>query len=298
MAVVDCGSFAKAAEAMFISSPALIKQINILERDLGVELLARTNKGVEMTPAGEYVYRYACGAIARGRKAIEEARRLGRGDADEPTVRLGISPLASGRLVIDAWNAIKSDHGDIRVVIVQIRDNIHEWMRQINSIGVDADVLALIEPGHAHILNENVVIQPIYRAQIMCALPTSHELCSKSMIGFDDLRGEAIRVVAKGWTPAADAIRSVVDQRYPDITLLDFDPYDIDHLNKIASDGEIALIDSEWRDIYPFFTYIPLDTDYYDNVCLVYNKDCSVSVRAFVTEVAARLDNSNSTLRD
>lgn len=46
--VADSGSFNKAAEALFISPPAVIKQINLLEDSLGVRLFTRTHSGISL----------------------------------------------------------------------------------------------------------------------------------------------------------------------------------------------------------------------------------------------------------
>ena len=54
--VADSGSFNKAAEALFISPPAVIKQINLLEDSLGVRLFTRTHRGLQLTKAGQSVY--------------------------------------------------------------------------------------------------------------------------------------------------------------------------------------------------------------------------------------------------
>ena len=54
--VADSGSFSKAAEAMYISAPAIIQQINLLEASRGFKLFARSNHGVKMTPAGRSLY--------------------------------------------------------------------------------------------------------------------------------------------------------------------------------------------------------------------------------------------------
>lgn len=54
--VADMGSFGKAAEAMFISSPAIIQQINLLEGRCGFKLFIRSNHGVKLTPAGKSLY--------------------------------------------------------------------------------------------------------------------------------------------------------------------------------------------------------------------------------------------------
>ena len=51
-ACVESGSFAKAAEKLYLSPPAVMKQINELEKKLGVTLLERTSRGVVPTAAG------------------------------------------------------------------------------------------------------------------------------------------------------------------------------------------------------------------------------------------------------
>ena len=53
LTVAECGSFSKAAERLFISSTAVMKQINGLEEEIGVKLFARTNRGLTLTEAGQ-----------------------------------------------------------------------------------------------------------------------------------------------------------------------------------------------------------------------------------------------------
>lgn len=50
--VADSGSFNKAAEALYISSTAVIKQINALEKHLDLTLFSRTNHGIALTESG------------------------------------------------------------------------------------------------------------------------------------------------------------------------------------------------------------------------------------------------------
>ena len=57
--VVEAGSFSKAADKLYISPPAVIKQINSLETNLGVQLFARTHRGLVVTAAGESLYQDA-----------------------------------------------------------------------------------------------------------------------------------------------------------------------------------------------------------------------------------------------
>ena len=51
VAVVECGSFAKAAQSLYISTTAVIKQINALEERFGLQLLERTARGTTLPSA-------------------------------------------------------------------------------------------------------------------------------------------------------------------------------------------------------------------------------------------------------
>ena len=54
--VVEAGSFSKAAEELYISAPAVIKQINSLENSLNLQLFERTHRGLIITEAGKSLY--------------------------------------------------------------------------------------------------------------------------------------------------------------------------------------------------------------------------------------------------
>lgn len=59
ISVIDCGSFTKAAEQLNISTTAIMKQMNTLEKHLNLKLIDRTPTGVRYTQAGKIIYRDA-----------------------------------------------------------------------------------------------------------------------------------------------------------------------------------------------------------------------------------------------
>ena len=65
--VADAGSFNKAAEELYITPTAVIKQINLLESSLDLVLFERTHRGLILTNAGKSLYRTlsTLSAIAR-----------------------------------------------------------------------------------------------------------------------------------------------------------------------------------------------------------------------------------------
>ena len=57
LCVVESGSFSKAAEKLFITAPAVIKQINSLESSLNLQLFDRTHRGLIVTEEGKSIYK-------------------------------------------------------------------------------------------------------------------------------------------------------------------------------------------------------------------------------------------------
>lgn len=79
--VVEAGSFSKAANKLFISPPAVIKQINALESSLDLQLFARTHRGLVLTEAGKslyndakYIIGYSKEAVIRAKDAMKKVR--------------------------------------------------------------------------------------------------------------------------------------------------------------------------------------------------------------------------------
>ena len=69
--VAEKKSFTEAAEAMYLTQPTVSSHIKLLENDLGVTLFDRLPRGVELTGAGEIMYRYSKEILALHRQSIE-----------------------------------------------------------------------------------------------------------------------------------------------------------------------------------------------------------------------------------
>ena len=69
ISVTKNGSFNKAAEKLSLTAPAVMKQMNSLEKSIGAPLFERTNRGIRLTPAGESFLK-----DANTRKSIERAQ--------------------------------------------------------------------------------------------------------------------------------------------------------------------------------------------------------------------------------
>jgi len=98
LAVVEEGSFTRAAARMHVSQPSLSQQVRTLEEELGGELLERLPRSVRLTSAGKAFLPHALTAVhsaERGARAAREALKLETGELEISTVRsiaLGLLP--------------------------------------------------------------------------------------------------------------------------------------------------------------------------------------------------------------
>lgn len=89
IAVVEHGSFTRAARSVGITQPSLSQHIRSLETELGGSVLERRPRGVVLTPAGRSLLpeaRAAVRALERGRQGARAALALGAGELEVATV--------------------------------------------------------------------------------------------------------------------------------------------------------------------------------------------------------------------
>ncbi len=99
VAVAQHLSFTAAAEALYLSQPALSKQIRRLESQLGAELFVRDHRRVELTPVGAALLPHARGLLATwetAEAAVESAKA-----AEDAVLTIGIS-TSPGRGILPA----------------------------------------------------------------------------------------------------------------------------------------------------------------------------------------------------
>lgn len=70
--ISKCGSINKAAQKLFLSQSGISTAVRELENELGIRVLARSNRGVEFTPEGRVsqLRRLPAGAEARDREPV------------------------------------------------------------------------------------------------------------------------------------------------------------------------------------------------------------------------------------
>jgi DNA-binding transcriptional LysR family regulator len=117
VAVAEELHFTRAAERLYIAQPALSEQIRRLEGELGVELLHRTTRKVELTPAGEEFLSRARRILAEADEALADASRAARGETG--SIRVATGATAGLELVPRVLHAFREARPQVHLDLRQ-----------------------------------------------------------------------------------------------------------------------------------------------------------------------------------
>jgi|SRR5262245_37732490 len=134
MAVTEMGSMGKAAERLAVSQPSVSKAISDIEHTLGVRLLDRTSKGVEVTAYGRALLRHGMAAFEELREGIKEIESLA--DPTIGEVRVGCPDVFTGGLMSAIIDHFSRQHPRVIVHVIAV-NNVTQEFRQLRDRAVD-----------------------------------------------------------------------------------------------------------------------------------------------------------------
>ena len=105
IAVVECQSFTKAAQNLFLSQPSISTHIQKLEEELHSRLIIRTTKNIEITPRGMELYECACEIMKRWDNLL-----LHWDSETKKIIRLGASTIPSAYILPELLPAYGKEH--------------------------------------------------------------------------------------------------------------------------------------------------------------------------------------------
>ena len=191
--VVDCGSLNKAAERLFLTPTAVMKQMNLLEKQLNLKLIQRTNRGILATKCGQSLYRDAKFIIAYSEDAIERARELQ--GMESKTIRVGTSMLNPCRVFMDIWFRISDAFPQFKIQIIPFEDDHRGILSVIEKIGRDFDFIVGVCDSIQWLNRCNMYPLGTYKKCV--AVPLGHRLASRKRLKITDLYGETLMMVRR-----------------------------------------------------------------------------------------------------
>ncbi|CAM5483643.1 putative HTH-type transcriptional regulator YnfL [Streptomyces afghaniensis 772] [Streptomyces afghaniensis] len=196
VAVAEELHFTRAAERLYVSQPALSKQVRALERQLGIELFRRDRHGVALTDAGTALLPHARRVLAdwaEGAAAVEAARA-----AQHSTLVVGMStsPVRGG-LLPAIRSRFTAAHPE---AVIQLRQvNWEDPSAGLADGAADVAFVWLPLPGQERYDWTVVAEEPL-----MVALPDTHPLSDRTEVDFTDLLDEPFLALPKSTGPLRD----------------------------------------------------------------------------------------------
>lgn len=277
--VADTGSFTKAGEKLFISSTAVMKQMNLMENELGLSLLNRTNQGITLTDSGKQIYKDAKFMINYSKKAIEKAKKIQ--DKNTYFVTIGTSLICPCKPLLDIWYKISDKHPEFKIKIVPFEENHTNTLSTLNSNGTNLDFLVSACDSKSWLENFDFLKLGDYKFCI--AVPIHHKLANKEKIEIADLSNESVTAITRGDSEQNQNILDKIRKTCTNVEILEAPLfYDMNVYNKCEENGSLLVTLDCWKDIHPAFKTIPLNTDELMPYGIIYSKTPSEDALKFL----------------
>ncbi len=280
--VAEAGSFSKAAEKLFISAPAVIKQINLLENSLQLKLFERTHRGLTITNGGKSLYRdakyliqYSKDSLARAQSAMHEG---------DDAIRVGVSPMTPPEIFVRIWPKIQKSYPSMKLKLVPFENTPENAREILANMGQNIDVVAGIFD--APMLRYRDCDGTEISEEPFCVcVPLSHPLAQKEILTLSDLAGERLMVLRKDYSSSMDAIRKDLSEHYPEIQIVDFDFYNVEAFNRCEHNNELLLGFKSWESVHPLLKIIPVEWKHTMPYGILHAKSPSPKVRKLIRAI-------------
>ena len=246
----------RAAEKLYVTAASVMKQVDSLEGSLGVRLLRRGHRGVELTAAGRELYAEGRKLLSLSQRAAERARRAA--SSEGVTIRLGSSLLNPSSVLTDLWEPLRARHPEFKFRIVPYEDTKEQIMSVISSLGTRIDIVVGTFNSLSMRALTGYMDLGVYR--LCVAVPSRDPLSQKRLLSLEDLHGRRLMMVSRGDTPELDRFHDMLRREHPQITVEETSRfYDVDTFNASEQTGALLLTLDAWSGIHPSLITVPLD---------------------------------------
>jgi DNA-binding transcriptional LysR family regulator len=188
IALVQEGSFSRAAKKMLLTQPALTKNIKNMEICLGVRVVNRSTSGISLTPEGKIIYEHAQRIIQLRNDAGEKIYQLNQNTGGE--IYIGASTIPATYILPQALSLFRKKHHNVRVH-VQTADS-EEIMNMVLAGEVEIGLIGK-EP-----LNRKLLAESLWKDRLVLAAPRHHPWSPRETITFEELLPEPFVIREKG----------------------------------------------------------------------------------------------------
>ena len=264
LSVSEYASISAAAEALFISPPALQQQLNRLEGEIGFRLFERGPGGIRLTLAGKLFQEGMIKIRSDTEQLLTNCREA---DSVNKCLRigaiLGLQPDLFPRLSGPFYQKYPD------VVQKPVMESEEQLFSDLDSGALDA--IEYFDCPKAHAAGRN--FEPLLVEGRDCLMSPSHPLAGRKALTLADLKGQHIIVYRFDRIPG---FREYVEANYPEIQLSE-EPKMIDFYSLVRSfeDGHVSLVPPHVKTQFQPLRAVPLQMDMSWPVGLVYREPMS-----------------------
>lgn len=281
--VADAGSFSKAAQTLYITPTAVTKQINLLESSLELQLFVRTHRGLTLTEAGKSLYTDAKYIIQYSKESLSRARNAMENNVN--TIRIGTSLMTPSRFLMELWPKIYEFCPELKVQLVSFENTPENAREILMHLGQNIDLVTGVFDGE-FLRHRKCAGLELSRKSICCAVSIHHRLAAKSKLTIQDLFGENLMLIRRGWNSYIDIMRDDIWQNYPQITIKDFSFYDVGVFNQCENSNDVLMAFDIWENVHPLLKILPVEWNYEIPFGLLYSPTPSEHVLSFIHAVS------------
>lgn len=191
VAVAEELNFTRAAERLETAQPSLSQQIRQLEKYLGVTLLERNKRRVELTDAGRVFLSDARDILVRTARATERIREAAGHPATELSV--AVAPAAEVKVLPKLLPLIQRRLPGLRLVL----HNLPTAEQKTAFANHTLDVGFLRGP----VVLKDAVVEPLLEEKLVVGLPSKHRLANKKLLRISDLNQHPFIMISRKNSP-------------------------------------------------------------------------------------------------
>jgi DNA-binding transcriptional LysR family regulator len=164
--LAEIRNYRRTAEEIFIAQPALSRQIQLLEAEIGAELFKRSKRSVELTEAGAYFEQEVSRLLEQFKEVAHRARQIHAGEAGE--IRIGHASSSMQSVLPDVLKALRSRFPQLKTKLIEATNlfEINALLHREIDLGFGPNIITPPE----------IVQKVIYTENFVLLLPEKHAL--------------------------------------------------------------------------------------------------------------------------
>lgn len=184
--VADMGNITEAAKKLFIAQPSLTSSIHELEKEFGITIFTRGNKGVELTPEGDEFLGYA-------RQVIEQSNLINERYTGKSDVKQRFCVSAQHySFAVEAFVKLLKEHGGDKYEFHMRETQTYEIIDDVSHLRSEIGILYINKFNETIIRktlrDNNLSFNTLFKAKPHVFIGKGNPLAKKKKLTLDDLK--------------------------------------------------------------------------------------------------------------